>query len=64
MAENQQPQQQPNNPQRQTPGQQQHQADETRQPDKQNEAGRNPGGEANQGDDKIHRGQDSLSRDR
>ncbi|CAN5215239.1 hypothetical protein BH10PSE4_BH10PSE4_07420 [soil metagenome] len=42
------PQQQQNDPQRQTPGQQQQQGDRNRQSP--NEDGRNPGGEANQGD--------------
>ena len=42
------PQQQQNDPQRQTHGQQQQQGDKSRKPD--NEPGRNPGGEANQGD--------------
>ena len=47
------PQQQQNDPQRQTPGQQQQQGDKTRQP--QNEDGRNPGGEANQDDQRKDR---------
>jgi hypothetical protein len=38
------PQQQQNDPQRQSPGQQQQQGDKTRQPP--NEPGRNPGGQA------------------
>ena len=43
------PQQQQNDPQRQTPGQQQQQqGDKSRQPP--NEQGRNPGGQADQGD--------------
>lgn len=42
-------QQQPNNPQRPAPDQQQQQG-EPRRDDRQDEAGRNPGGEANQGD--------------
>ena len=50
------PQQQQNDPQRQTPGQQQQQGDKTRQtPGEQNEQGRNPGGEANQGDQRKDR---------
>jgi hypothetical protein len=49
MAENNTPQQQPNNPQRQAPDQQQQQGDKRRDGEL-DEAGRNPGGEANQGD--------------
>jgi len=48
------PQQQQNDPQRRAPGQQQQQG-QPRQPG-QNEQGRNPGGQANQQDDNVRRG--------